>query len=286
MSILKKALTGTSLIVLLHIASVSASELFVPYADINVEQISTKHTHPSLFFSKDELPAIRQRSIALPWLKEVREQIKIKADLYMALPSEPYPLVTEYNGFGTAGRALQNFVGTLGFAGYLFDEPRYLQKAKTLLLAVVEQTEPNNRNHWRSHLQVGDATQGMVLGYDLVYPLLSDAERKLVLDEIEKFARELTHNKSTWGMDAPGVLSCNHSAVHYGALGLATLALWYRDIPEKTHWLQRAIGRVDGYLGSFIDKTGYGTEGHHYFAYGLGGVPYLPGHSSAQMGQT
>ncbi|MBR9908839.1 MAG: hypothetical protein GYB33_00635 [Gammaproteobacteria bacterium] len=42
-------------------------------------------------------------------------------------------------------------------------------------------------------------------------------------------------------------------------------------MPEKVHWLQQAIGRVDGYLGSFIDKTGYGTEGHHYFAYGLGG---------------
>ncbi|MDP5033184.1 MAG: DUF4962 domain-containing protein [Paraglaciecola sp.] len=248
-----------------------AQQLKVPYEDVDVANIRVEESHPSLFFTLSELPNIRLRSEALPWLNDVRDEMKKKAEMYMELSTQPYELVTQYNGIGTAGRGLQNFVGTLGFAGHLFDEPRYLKKAKDLLLAVVRQTEPSNRKNWRSHLQVADATQGMVLGYDLVYPLLSEKERKLVLDEIEKFAHELTHHKSTWGMDAPGVLSCNHSTVHYGALGLASLALWNVEIPEKTQWLQRSIGRVDGYLGSFIDETGYGTEGHHYFAYGLGG---------------
>jgi len=252
-------------------AFASPNELFVPYADISVENIRVSDSHPSLFFTLDELPAINARSQSLPWMRDVRREIKKKAELYMELDSQPYKLVTQYNGFGTAGRGLQNFLGTLGFASYLFDEPKYLEKAKRLLLAVVQQTEPSNRKHWRGHLQVSDATQGMVLGYDLVYPLLSNQEQKLVLDEIEKFADELTHHKSTWGMDAPGVLSCNHNSVHYGALGLAALTLWNSDIAERKQWLQRAIGRVDGYLASFIDKTGYGTEGHHYFAYGLGG---------------
>lgn len=246
-------------------------ELFVPYKNIPVNQIKTQNTHPSFFFTTDEIPAIKARSKALPWLQEVTVELRKKANDYMLLNTEPYQLVTKYNGIGTAGRGLQNFVGTLAFAGYLFDEPKYLQKAKELLLAVVDQTEPSNRQHWRSHLQVSDATQGIVLGYDLVYPLLSEQERKLLLNEIEQFARELTHEKSTWGMDVRDVLTCNHSTVHYGALGLAALALWNREIPEKYEWMQRAIGRVDGYLKTFIDKDGYGTEGHHYFAYGLGG---------------
>ncbi len=248
-----------------------SQELFIPYQDISVDEIRIQYTHPSFFFTEDELPSIRERSLALPWLKDARSEIRKKAELYMQLNSEPYQLVTEYNGFGTAGRGLQNFVGTLAFAGYLFEEPRYLQKAKGLLLAAVEQTEPDNRNHWRSHLQVADAAQGMVLGYDLVYPLLTVQERNLVLAEILKFGHELNDKKSSWGMEAPGVISCNHSTVHYGALGLVSLALWNSDVAEKEHWMQRAIGRVDGYLGSFIDATGYGTEGHHYFAYGLGG---------------
>lgn len=244
---------------------------WVPYADINVGHIKTSAEHPSFFFTKDELPAIKARSLALPWLRETREQIKNKAELYMQLSTTPWQLVNKYNGIGTAGRGVQNYVGTLGFASYLFDEPKYLQKAKEILLAVVDQTEPNNHKHWRTHLQVADATQGMVLGYDLVYPILSKAERQRTLDEIKKFAKELTHTKSTWGAPAPGVLSCNHNTVHYGALGLATLALWNEGLPEAKHWMQRAIGRVDGYLGTFIDNTGYGTEGHHYYAYGLGG---------------
>ena len=265
------SITAFSISVLSLSVKADPSELYVPYADISVDNIKVADEHPSFFFTKAELPAIKARSLSLPWMRAVRDEIKKKADLYMELKSEPYELTTKYNAIGTAGRGLQNYVGTLGFAGYLFDEPKYLEKAKTLLLAVVKQTEPNNRAHWRSHLQVGDATQGMVLGYDLVYPLLSTQERSLVLDEIKKFAYELTDHKSAWGMDAPGVLSCNHSTVHYGALGLATLALWNSGLPETKHWLQRAIGRVDGYLATFIDETGYGTEGHHYFAYGLGG---------------
>ena len=249
----------------------AAQELYVPYAGISVDEIRVQGTHPSFFFSEDELPAIRERSRSLPWLEDVRSETRKKAELYMALESQPYRLVTEHNGFGTAGRGLQNFVGTLAFAGYLFEEPRYLEKARELLLAVVGQTEPDNREHWRGHLQVADAAQGVVLGYDLVYPIMTERERELVLSEIRKFGHELTHQESAWGMEAPGVISCNHSAVHYGALGLVALALWNSDVPEKTHWMQRAMGRVDGYLGSFIDASGYGTEGHHYFAYGLGG---------------
>lgn len=246
-------------------------ELFVPYADIDVATIRVKNAHPSLFFSSADLPKIRERSLSLPWTRQVRKELQKKADLYMNIAIDPYPLVTEYNGFGTAGRAVQNFLGTLAFSAYLFDEPKYLDKAKALLLAIVNQTEPNNRKHWRGHLQVSDATQGIVFAYDLIYPILSKSERRLVLEEIRLFAEELTHHDSTWGMEAPGVLSCNHNAVHYGALGLASLALWNSEHPKKEYWLQRAIGRVDGYLNTFIDNTGYGTEGHHYFAYGLGG---------------
>ncbi|WP_395342265.1 hypothetical protein PN836_000530 [Ningiella sp. W23] len=267
----KSALGIAALVGIAVSLSAHSQELYVPYSDINVEQIEVDNQHPSLFFTLDDLPAIRERSEALPWLKDTREQVKLKADAYMQISPTPYPLVNQFNGFGTAGRGLQNYVGTLGFASYLFNEPKYLEKAKELLLAVVMQTEPDNRSHWRAHLQVSDATQGMVLGYDFVYPILSKDERQLVKDEIYKFAKELTHHKSAWGMEAPGVLSCNHNTVHYGALGLATLALWNDDIAEKKEWMQRAIGRVDGYLASFIDADGYGTEGHHYYAYGLGG---------------
>ncbi|MCF2948862.1 hypothetical protein L0668_12145 [Paraglaciecola aquimarina] len=264
------AIFTSSLLVLTTQASAEQTP-WVPYANIPLEHINPSAEHPSLFFTEAELPAIIERSLSLPWLRETRKQIKNKADLYMQLSTTPWQLANEYNGIGTAGRGLQNYVGTLGFASYLFDEPKYLQKAKEILLAVVDQTEPNNRKHWRSHLQVSDATQGMVLGYDLVYPILSKGERQRALEEIKKFALELTHKKSAWGAPAPGVLSCNHSTVHYGALGLAALVLWYEGLPEAKHWMQRAIGRVDGYLGSFSDKTGYGTEGHHYYAYGLGG---------------
>lgn len=226
--------------------------------------------HPSLFFQTSDLPEIRQRAKALPWLEQTQKHILAVADEYLETPTQPYPLTGPKNASGTAGRALQNRLGTLGFAGLLTGEARYSEKGKDMLLAVVRQTQPNNKSHWRGHLQQADATQAIVLGYDWLYPFMSPPERQEVRAEILEFGQALWDGDTAWGSPAPGILSCNHNSVQFGALGLAALALG--DRPE---WLEFSIERTRGYFAGFADETGYATEGHHYLGYGLGGaVPF------------
>ncbi len=225
---------------------------------------------PDLFFDPADHAQIEARSQSLPWLRTAREQILCKADQFLATPTDPYPLVSNQNSLGTAGRALQNRLGTLGFATYLTGDPRYAAKGREILLAVVRQTQPGNKKHWQTHLQQGDAAQAFAIGYDWLYDTLSDAERAEVRAEMEEIGTILFEANTTWGKDVPGVSSSNHNSVHFGGLGLVALALG--DRPE---WVEMATRRTRAFFQTFADPTGYATEGVHYVGYGLGGaVPF------------
>ncbi len=237
---------------------------------IGTVQTVSAQTHPSLFFDISDLPDIKARAESLPWMREAKSEILNAAERYMGTSTSPYPLSGPNNGIGTAGRALQNRLGTLSFATMLTDDPRYAEKGRDVLLAVVRQTEPGDKRHWRGHLQQSDATQAIAMGYDWLYPVLTESERTEVRDELRRFGQALWDNDTTWGADVPGVMSCNHNSVQFGALGLAALVL--DDEPE---WLEFSTRRVQGYFDGFSDVTGYATEGHHYLGYGLGGaVPF------------
>lgn len=226
---------------------------------------------PRLFFSAAEVPAIRARAKSTAWQREARAALLAKAERLMATATEPYALVVkDENGLGSAGRAWQQRVGILAFAGWITGEERYFHKAKAVLLAVVRQTEPTNRGQWLTHLQYSDAAQACAIGADWLDPFLTDAERAEVRAELRAFGHLLATDDTVWGRSEPGVTSCNHNAVHFGALGLCALVLG-----DEPRWLERATDRVRGYLKLFVDATGYATEGHDYLGYGqLGAVPF------------
>ena len=227
-------------------------------------------SRPDLFFDFADHDRIIARSQSLPWLQNARAEILRKADQFLATPTDPYPLVSSQNALGTAGRALQNRLGTLGFATYLTGDPRYAAKGREILLAAIRQTEPDNRKHWQSHLQQGDAAQAFAIGYDWLYDTLSEAERAEVRSEMDEIGQVLFEANTTWGKDAPGVSSSNHNSVHFGGLGLVALALG-----NKPEWVDMATRRTRAFFQTFADSTGYATEGVHYVGYGLGGaVPF------------
>ena len=232
--------------------------------------VAAQDLAPGLFFDADDHARIVARSTALPWLTQARTEIMRRADEFMQTPLDPYPLTGPQNDLGTAGRALQNRLGTLGFVSFLTGDERYAQYGRAMLLAVVRQTEPGNHAHWRGHLQEADAAQALAMGYDWMFDVMTPAERAEVRAELEKIGTILYESDTTWGAPAPGVASCNHNSVHFGALGLVALALG-----DKPEWLAASTERVRLYFEHFSDDTGYATEGHHYVGYGLGGaVPF------------
>ncbi|MBS0663720.1 MAG: hypothetical protein JSR48_10690 [Verrucomicrobia bacterium] len=225
---------------------------------------------PHLFFSEADVPTLRARSESQPWIIEARRKFLSRADEFLRVPTEPYSLVSSENGPGTSGRAFQQRLGTLAFAGYLTGEEKYFQKARSLLLAVVRQYRANDRQAWPTHLQYADAAQGLAIGADWLNARLTAAERKEVRARVAEFGQLLYSDDSVWGRDNSSVMSCNHNAVQFGALGLCALVLG--DRPE---WLARATERVRDYFMHFVDQDGYATEGHSYLGYGLlGAIPF------------
>jgi len=224
--------------------------------------------HPSLFFGPEDLPAIRAGTRATAWLAQTEVGLMQEAERMLALPTDPYPLLTA--GPGIAGRALQQRVGLLAFAGHLSGDQRYFDKAKAILLAATRQTDPRSHEDWKTHLQYSDAAQAFAIGYDWLAATMTEGERAEVRGELLAFGQLIYEDESCWGNPDPGVSSCNHNAVQFGALGLVALALG--DQPE---WLARATDRVRAYLRYFADTSGYATEGHDYMSYGLlGTLPF------------
>ena len=235
-----------------------------------VTALAKPTAHPSFFFTLDDVPAMQERAESTEWLRTMKQAVIDQADYFLETETDPYPLSGPDNGIGTAGRFVQKRLGILALAGYLTGELSYFEKGTEILLAIVRQCEADNTDHWRTHLQYADATQGLALGYDLLYPYLTDAERGEVRAELYEYGHLLYTDGSAWGCPSPGVTSCNHNAVQFGALGLAALALG--DQPD---WVARATDRVRGFYKYFVDPTGYVTEGHHYLSYGqLGAFPF------------
>jgi hypothetical protein len=235
--------------------------------------------HPSLFFTVSDVPAIKQNIADSEWMKQAYEVIIEQANEMMEFGSEPFAYSESLNPdyghtvggdwkkIGILGRILEKRVGTLGIAGYLSGDQRYLNKAIEIIIASAEASDPEE---WYGHLQQADGARGYAIGYDLLYPYMDDRERLIVRNEIDRVATILFEYDGVWSKSLPDVNSQNHTAVHYGGLGLCAIALG-----NKPEWQTKATERIRVYIAEFIDDTGYGTEGIDYTNYGLlGVVPY------------
>lgn len=231
--------------------------------------VASQPSHPAFIFSQEEVPQMRQRVEREQWLQDLRDVVVADADHMLSISTTPYQLVDDGESlyFGVQGRGLQVRVLNLAMAGYLTGDERYLLKSKEILVAVARQTEPDNTKHWNKHLQASDAAQGFALGYDLLYNYMSEKERKLVREEIEKFGNYLYSHAGGWDDLESYRSSCNHNSVHHGALGLCALVLG-----DKPEWLYKSIQRMEAFFTYSADKTGYVTEGHHYLSYGYSGA--------------
>lgn len=235
-------------------------------------------TGPRLFFAEEDVPRLRARSESQPWMIEARRTFLSRADDFLRVGTNPYALVSAENGPGTSGRALQQRLGTLAFAGYLTGEEKYFDHARALLMAVVRQYRADDRSAWPTHLQYADAAQGLAIGADWLDARLTATERAEVRARLVEFGQLLYSDDSVWGRDNASVMSCNHNAVQYGALGLCALVLG--DRPE---WLACATERIRDYFRHYADEDGYVTEGHSYLGYGLlGAIPFA--HALARTG--
>jgi hypothetical protein len=223
--------------------------------------------HPRLLLTVDDLPRLRTK-IQSGVAASAYQLLKARADLFLRLPTDPYPTSKAYTG-----RMLQDQIWTLALTGLLSEDTRYTSKAVEVLCAAAEQLSTADFIAFNDHLAVGDAALAYALAYDWLYPSMTPAQRELVAAEIADFGAWLfaeSPRPRTVGSGVPigalvrNRLAHNHSAVVHGGLALCAMALGGHD-----DWLSYALPRVRGYFENTVDDTGAPYEGLGYLWYGL-----------------
>ncbi|MFW6277650.1 MAG: DUF4962 domain-containing protein [Prolixibacteraceae bacterium] len=226
--------------------------------------------HPYLFFSKEDLPEIRQRLTKEPFLT----RWNIFADnADEVVNSKVYE--------GSRARTYLENAGKTSFAYIMTGEEKYSKRAIEEAMAIVngfipeENGEgvwynPTHRN-WNkgADLNTAEVTYALAMVYDWCYDALSPAERTKIKDAIvEKGLKHYLHSIERDGPDFwVGNPVSNWAGVLSGGMGLGALAI-YNESEEA----RKAVEYAQKYVPEFLDhvflKDGGGHEGIMYARYG------------------
>ena len=205
--------------------------------------------HPRLILTGQRLEEVKGR-IATSH-REIWRMVKEQADRMRA---QPVPAnFKEQGDMRDAGRGIP----WQALAYRVTGEKAYLDGAKRWLNTICRFP------HWENDrsLAGGECLFGVAIGYDWLFPELTQAERTLIR---EKLVRQATIMK-----DGPPVHNdrwlANHNHVEHVGLAAAGFAL-YDEVPEAIGWIRQA----DLVFREFLNQAGPdggSTEGHQYWAY-------------------
>lgn len=192
----------------------------------------------------------------LDWLKPVYDKMVAICNEMLQMPENWLD-----ECLGTTARKIGGKIGALYTTWLLTQNPRYLEQA----VRILDQAVAKDADYYyglNGHLSMGDAVLAISMSYNFLAEHLTEKQRADCEARLGQLADWLHKTDCTWGLEQPGVTSCNHNCVHYGALGLCGLIL------EKDEWLEHGLRRVRAFLKEASDKTGYFTEGLSYLNYG------------------
>ncbi|MCB9458854.1 MAG: SH3 domain-containing protein [Anaerolineaceae bacterium] len=189
--------------------------------------------HPRLFFTRDELPAIRDN--ALSTHQEIWLSIRAYADQLIAspLPSSP-PSGADLNFYRGAG----NDIIALAFACAIEDYDPYCAPAVSRLMTMIGwsswSSDPDERGLELAHMLMGAS-----LAYDWTYLHMTPQQQQQVFNRLIQEGERLFNaavtieNVSGWSNWWQQSYMQNHYYIMHGALGIAAMAL-DGDVPATT----------------------------------------------------
>jgi len=219
--------------------------------------------HPYLFFSAEDLPALKNRASHRPHDACYRLLLQ-SADLLLAepIPAEPAPEDPHLRyRFHAAARALQSCGQVLAFAFVLSGDPRYAARARDWGLAFA------GWSRWASpadELPAAHALLGTVLLYDWLGDFLRSEERrelrKAMVSQLRVF-----HSRWQFGSNVPSPMPPGSPSawISLSAAGLGSLALLHEE-EEAPTWAAECAelfqGRIlpasFGHQGEFLGAGG------------------------------
>jgi len=239
--------------------------------------------HPRLLFSAQDVPALRARVAsggvpAQAWirLKDRAEDhlLRVSPDVVRANVGIPLVLQGLEKPY-TLQNEMPTYLIDLGMAYQISGDIRYGRRAIDLLSALGDAHWP----YWCCQdLGVGDLLEGVGLGFDWTYQMMTPAERTKIVGDITRDDKLLldrmlvnpTHPAARYP-------TSNWMGVTSGGAGLTALAIRGEPgAPKRIEdYIARAMKLTHTFFAAAVDANGAYNEGHTYGYYGMkNSVPF------------
>ncbi len=252
-----------------------------------------KLTHPYLYFSEADKPAILDRIKNDPESRAIYERMKKKADdllddtVDMEIPNEKkHP---RYWTDGVHDRMVgtdRNAVETLAFVYQMTGDRKYAQKAYEFADALCDMRLWLYRAHefpiiysrvwpwgvkddqvsFNFDIRAGDMSFDLGTAYDWLYTGLDQAQRDRIRGALLSNAILLVRNNYDYHWWATAY-RCNWCGICFSGFGVASLAL-LNENPELIDGVAETYNRLTKMFNEY-DPDGGWQEGRGYWAYGM-----------------
>lgn len=224
---------------------------------VSIQMIIEKQ-HPRILLLKGEESQIDQSIADNPVWKKMHEAILKECDKIIALP--PVENVKIGRRLLDKSREALRRIFFLSYACRMTGQEKYFLRAEKELLAV-SRFDDWNPPHF---LDTAEMTMAAAIGYDWLYPKLSEDSRKVIREAIvnKGLNQSLDPKSNGW---LKGVNNWNQvcsAGMTYGALAVA------EDYPELSkNIIERALVSIHLPMGEYKPDGAY-PEGYSYWDYG------------------
>ena len=243
------------IVILIAFSSITLSNF--AQQSISLQAITNKQ-HPRILLLKGEERQILQSiSDNLVW-KKMHEAILNECDNIVSLPAVERIQIGR-RLLDKSREALRR-VFYLSYAWRMTGDEKYFRRCESELLAV------SGFSDWNpSHfLDVAEMTMAVAIGYDWLYPKLSESSKKVIREAIVTKGLNLSLDPKYNGW-VGAVHNWNqvcNAGMTFGALAVA------EDFPELSGtMIERAIGSIKLPMGEYAPNGAY-PEGYTYWGYG------------------
>ncbi|MFA6291846.1 MAG: heparinase II/III family protein [Victivallales bacterium] len=231
----------------------------ISYAQQSVSvHMITEKQHPRILLLKGEESLIEESIAKSPVWKKMHESILKDCDKIISLPPVEH-LKIGRRLLDKSREALRR-VFFLSYAWRMTGQEKYFLRAEKEMIAVSRFSDWNP-SHF---LDVAEMTMAVSIGYDWLYPKLSEESRRIIREAIVSKGLNQSLNPKCNGW-LKGVNNWNqvcNAGMTYGALAVA------EDYPELSKdIIDRALNSIHLPMGEYKPDGAY-PEGYSYWGYG------------------
>ncbi len=285
---------GTSAVLIVSIAISCSIQAQVTTEDISRAIPARSLTHPYLFFTEEEKPAIQSRIKYDPASGKVMAGLLAQGFRYVRMPFLSRPATElEHPRFDREGNEAREYMSmivdgmmTCAFLYQMTGEEQYARRGAEFAMAVCDLPEwvggahrfdiiyprvwpwnvPDDQVVFSFDISAAGKASSLATAYDWLYPALTKHQRDKIRGALleKAITRVRGNDEFFWWSTA---YRCNWSAICYSGLGVAALAL-LGEHPQLADVVALAYNRISRSFDE-IDPDGGWQEGRGYYSYML-----------------